>query len=250
MLKVRDLSFWYNMSEPPIVYKCDFDIRDGEFMAIVGESGGGKTTLLRLVCGLLQLQQVEHPESGIEIEGKINFNGMEIQEPCHEFGYVPQNFQLGLIPAFSARSNILLSVRAEGITTKQREHADELLACSGISDVAHLNVRLLSGGQQQRVAICRTLITNPKVLFMDEPFANLDSVSKLEMSNLLKNLRERYNLSLLLVTHDIEAALWLANKVLGVKRRYGIPEYKSFYANGKNKIEQRKEIEDWIGECS
>ncbi len=247
MLEVSNVSFWYNEFEPPIVYKCSFCLPKGNIIAIVGESGGGKTTLLRLSSGLLQVQYENYPEYGYRIEGKVCFNKKEIDKPHHKFGYVPQNFHLGLIPALNARKNILLSATSYNTLDQNIKRMEQLLRYFGISDVSHLKIKQLSGGQQQRVTICRTLLTEPEVLFMDEPFANLDLSLKHGISNLLLKFRDQNNLSLLLVTHDIEAALFLADKVLGMKRGYGLPQYQWWDNNGKNKIQLKKEIEDWIG---
>ncbi|MFH0801857.1 MAG: ATP-binding cassette domain-containing protein [bacterium] len=246
-LTVNNLSFWYHTTEFPTVYRCSFSVAKNEFVAIVGESGGGKSTLLRLVCGLLQAQNRERPELEYRIEGIVEYDGNNILKPHSEFAYVPQNFQAGLLPALSVRDNILLAVKRDGITKDKLEYADALMKLSGIIDVAQFKVGHLSGGQQQRVAICRALITKPCVLFMDEPFANLDPTLKPEMSKLLKHLRDEYSLLLLFVTHDIENATNLADKIVGVKCGYGKPKYKLWIIENNAKRDVlRREIEKWI----
>lgn len=245
MLNINQLSFWYKRYELPIVYQCDLSLNKNEFITIVGESGGGKTTLLRLACGLLQLQCIKYPEYEYLVEGKVTFNGNEIQGPQIEFGYVPQNFDLGLIPYLTARENVLLPIMRKG--SSNAYNIDDLLAYAGIGDVAHLNIRQLSGGQQQRVAICRSMIVKPDILFMDEPFANLDPTLKPDIIDLLMTFRQKYGLSLLLVTHDIETALLMTDRVFGVKKGYGKPTYKWLRTCGNNKKALKNDIINWMG---
>jgi ABC-type nitrate/sulfonate/bicarbonate transport system ATPase subunit len=247
------ISFWYRDSEPPVVYECNFRVPDRQFAAIVGESGGGKSTILRLACGLIQHQMNGLADRPGRMEGRVRFGDSEIREPRPEFAYVPQDFQAALIPSMTAHQNVLL---AAGSDWRRREgRCARLLEATGIGDVAHLYPRQLSGGQRQRVAICRALLTEPKMLFMDEPFANLDPTLKPEMSSLLKSLRDDEQLrSLLLVTHDIENAADLADLVIGVRRgRFipsasrsrspnpALPEYMTWNRPDK------EEIVEWIG---
>jgi len=116
-----------------------------------------------------------------------------------------------------------------------------LIRETGIVDAALLNIRQLSGGQQQRVAICRALVTKPRLLFMDEPFANLDPTLKPTMDELLFRLRRRYNLSVLMVTHDIEGAVRIADEVVGVKPGYSRPFYMSWRRGVKH-----EEVGAWM----
>src|SRR5262249_31537595 len=113
-------------------------------------------------------------------------------------------------------------------SAEEKALATTLMSTSGIAEAAHMNILRLSGGQQQRVAICRALIKKPKILFMDEPFANLDPTLKPGIGELLRKLRQEYNLSLMIVTHDIEGALTLADRILGIKSRYSTPEYRQW----------------------
>lgn len=245
-LTVRDLSFWYTLAEPPTVYRCGFEIKAGEFVAIVGESGGGKTTLLRLCCGLMQQEQRAHLAGQHHIQGNVEYDGTEVEGPRRCFSYVPQHFREGLHPAKSARDNVLLSVWEDGHSAAEFALADALMELSGISDAANMDILSLSGGQQQRVAICRALIKKPSILFMDEPFANLDPTLRPGMGELLRRLRREYNLSLLFVTHDIEGAIALADRVLGIRSRYSTPEYLEWIPGGRERQKLRTEIEQWI----
>ena len=247
MLEMRKVRFWYQQEKPPLIYDCNLSVRPKEFLAIVGESGGGKTTLLHLCCGLLQAHMIQHPEYSYRYDGEVLFNGVPIKEPIPAFSYVPQRFQIGLHPMKTAEDNVLMAVSKDGVSAEERAHASELMELCGIIDQAQINVRRLSGGQQQRVAICRALITEPAMLFMDEPFANLDFTLKPDMGELLCSLRNRYNLSLLLVTHDIEGAVTLADNVIGIKQTYGRPQYQiPWPTEGEDTGKLRRKIEEWI----
>lgn len=247
MLTVSNLTFWYDTAKSPLIYRCNFEVREREFVAIVGESGGGKTTLLHLCCGLLQAQLDDNIECRYHIEGTVRFNGEEVKKPHPLFSYVPQKYQAALHPVKTAKDNVLMAVLEDGNSQHETILADHLLETCGILDQANINVRRLSGGQQQRVAICRALIKEPSLLLMDEPFANLDFTLKPHMQVLLSGLRDKHPLSVLLVTHDIESAVSLADKIVGVKQTYGIPEHQYWTTAHSNKVELRRHIEDWIG---
>lgn len=240
-LVVDGLSFWYRTDDAPTVYGCSFQVEPGAFVAIVGQSGSGKSTLLRLTAGLLQSQLSDQPSDTARIEGRVRYEGSAVARPLSDFAFVPQNFQAGFLPSLSARDNILLAVRSDGITSDEAAEAEMLIRDTGIVDAAMLNIKQLSGGQQQRVAICRALVTRPRMLFMDEPFANLDPTLKPTMDQLLFTLRERYHLSLLLVTHDIEGAIRIADLIVGVKPGYSRPAHTT-WAKGV----QRAEVESWM----
>jgi len=230
-LHIRQLAFWYRTDDAPIVYDSTFSVPPGFFVAIVGESGSGKSTLLRLSAGLLQAQLADQPSDTAKLAGSVHYDGRSVLRPQPEFAFVPQNFQAGFLPALSARDNILLAVKEDGISKEEAEEAEMLIRETGIVDAALLNIKQLSGGQQQRVAICRALVTKPRLLFMDEPFANLDPTLKPTMGELLSRLRKRYGLSVLMVTHDIEGAVKIADSTVGVKPGYARPIYEVFPKN-------------------
>ncbi len=245
LLEVRELCFWYRISEPPIVYDCSFALQPNEFLAVVGQSGCGKSTLLRLCCGLIQAELAENPQVGHVLEGEVAVDGKTVARPLPEFAYVAQNFQVGLLPSLTAEQNVLLAVEEEGISPEESRRAGELLEGFKIADKAKFNVRLLSGGEQQRVAICRALVKQPKLLFMDEPFANLDPTLKPDIAQLLSGLRrmQAQSLALLLVTHDISHALALADRLVALRTGYGKPEHMTF-EKGSVTVE---DIVSWIG---
>jgi putative ABC transport system ATP-binding protein len=176
-------------------------LAEGEQMAMIGHSGGGKTTLLHLIAGLL-----------VPDAGSIRIDGTELTRLSEQgrdrfrataIGYVFQTFNL--LPAFSAIENIKL-----GMTFGHGRHdvsrAKELLGRVGLSDRAHHRPRQLSVGQQQRVAIARALAGKPKLLLADEPTANVDAVSSDSVLELIRTTCREENVSLLMVTHDLDVA--------------------------------------------
>lgn len=241
LLRLENASFWYDVSQPPVVFDCNMRVAEAQFVAIVGQSGSGKSTLLRLSCGLLQSDLRAYPNDAARFAGRVCFDGRDVDGPTSRLGYVPQSFQTGMMPSKTARDNILLAVKEDGISDVERQTAEELIRQTGITDAARLNIRQLSGGQQQRVAICRALVTRPKLLFMDEPFANLDPTLKPGMNHLLQDLRAEYGLAVLMVTHDVYGASSLADVIVGVKPGYGRPSY-SLWRRGTSP----SEIEGWM----
>jgi len=225
MLRLNRVSFRYDVRESPIVYDCSLTVGDKEFVAVVGSSGCGKSTLLKVASGLMYSYLRRHEASHYTIDGEIRWNDVPISEPHSAFGYVPQNFAASLMPWLTAQSNVLEAVRKSASPKPDEERASDLLERSGIYDKRGLKVRQLSGGQQQRVAICRALVTQPMLVFMDEPFASLDRSLVPEITKLLQGLRNDYSISMLVVTHDQDHAMRFADKVIEIRGDKGRPEY-------------------------
>ena len=177
------------------------DVAQGEILALVGGSGCGKTTLLRLIAGL------DQQSSGI-----INVNGAPVEGPGPDRGMVFQKYSL--YPWLNAADNVAFGMRLQGMTsTDVRDRTAYFLEVVGLQDSATKLPRELSGGMQQRVAIARALATNPSVLLLDEPFGALDLQIRETMQDFLLKLWERTGLTVLLITHDVEEALVLAQRV-------------------------------------
>ena len=181
----------------------------GTTTAILGRSGSGKTTLLRMVNGLA------HPTSG-----EIRINGIPThqQNPAtlrRSIGYVIQ--ETGLFPHMTVERNAGLALELAGQSIRQRaSRTSEVLALAGL-DFADFRARYpwqLSGGQRQRVGLARALATDPAVLLMDEPFGALDPLTRAEMQTMLRDLLQRVGKTVLLVTHDLDEALYLAQRVV------------------------------------
>lgn len=202
-LHVDNVSKWFG---PPgqaklVLDQLSFSVNDGAFVALVGRSGSGKSTLLRLIAGL------EQPSSG-----QVLLDGQPVQEPGPDRGMVFQKYSL--YPWLSAAENVAFGMRLQGRNKAEiRERTAYFLDVVGLDRAGGLMPRQLSGGMQQRVAIARALAAEPKVLLLDEPFGALDIQIRESMQLFLYQLWERTGLSAMLITHDLEEALLLAQTV-------------------------------------
>lgn len=185
-------------------------IKEHEFVSLVGPSGCGKSTLLRLVAGLLK------PSTG-----QVTINGDVVSEPRVDTGLVFQ--QPTLLPWASIEDNLLFPLRMlqRPVTAAEREKAQDLLRLTGLEGFATRYPSELSGGMQQRAAICRSLVHDPDVLLMDEPFGALDALTREEMGIELVRLRERRPKTILFVTHSIAEAVLLSDRVVVMSPRPG-----------------------------
>ena len=198
-LLVQNLS--KRFGDKTVLENINFSMQSGEFVTFVGSSGCGKSTLLRLIAGL------DQQSSGI-----INVNGAPVEGPGPDRGMVFQKYSL--YPWLNAADNVAFGMRLQGMTsTDVRDRTAYFLEVVGLQDSATKLPRELSGGMQQRVAIARALATNPSVLLLDEPFGALDLQIRETMQDFLLKLWERTGLTVLLITHDVEEALVLAQRV-------------------------------------
>ncbi|MFC8124519.1 ABC transporter ATP-binding protein [Streptomyces sp. NPDC057302] len=184
----------------------------GEFVAIVGPSGCGKSTLLKLVAGLLA------PSTGDVLLG-----GERVRGPRRDIGYVFQ--RAALLDWRTARRNILLQAEMRGIPgAEARARTDELIRMTGLGGFEDAYPHELSGGMQQRVALCRALLHEPPVLLMDEPFGALDALTREQMNVELNRIWRETGTTVLLVTHSIPEAVYLADRVVVMSPRPGTVE--------------------------
>ena len=198
-LLIQNLS--KSFGEKAVLEDINFSMQSGEFVTFVGSSGCGKSTLLRLIAGLDQPSQ-----------GSINVNGAPVRGPGPDRGMVFQKYSL--YPWLNAADNVAFGMRLQGMTSADvRDRTAYFLEVVGLQDSATKLPRELSGGMQQRVAIARALATNPSVLLLDEPFGALDLQIRETMQDFLLKLWERTGLTVLLITHDVEEALVLAQRV-------------------------------------
>ncbi|GHC74541.1 ABC transporter ATP-binding protein [Streptomyces flavofungini] len=185
------------------------DVARGEFVAIVGPSGCGKSTLLKLVAGLLA------PSAGAAVLG-----GEPVRGPRRDIGYVFQ--RAALLDWRSARRNILLQAEMRGLpAAAARARADELIRMTGLDGFEDAYPHELSGGMQQRVALCRALLHEPPVLLMDEPFGALDALTREHLNVELNRIWRETGTTVLLVTHSIPEAVYLADRVVVMSPRPG-----------------------------
>ena len=187
--------------EKLILDHLSFSMKSGDFMALVGSSGSGKSTILRLIAGL------DQPSSG-----SITVDGTPVSGPGPDRGMVFQKYSL--YPWLNAAENVAFGMRLQRMKAAEiKERTAYFLEVVGLSDAATKLPRELSGGMQQRVAIARALATNPSILLLDEPFGALDLQIRESMQDFLLKLWQRTGLTVLLITHDVEEALVLAQRV-------------------------------------
>jgi ABC-type nitrate/sulfonate/bicarbonate transport system ATPase subunit len=185
------------------------DVADHDFVAVLGPSGCGKSTLLRLVAGL------ETPSGG-----ELQLDGAPIEGPGADRGVVFQSYTL--FPWLDVRQNICFGLREKGLpAARQREISDHFIASVGLRGFEGHFPRQLSGGMQQRVAIARALANDPKMLLLDEPFGALDNQTRLLMQELLLRVWEEQRKTVVFVTHDIDEAIFMANRVVVFSARPG-----------------------------
>ena len=188
----------------------DLSIKEGEFVAIMGASGSGKSTAMNMIGCLDKPSSGEYLFNGISV-GDLNRNQMAILRRTY-LGFVFQSFNL--LGRTSALENVELPLVYRKIPAKERkELAFEALSKVGLQSVVNNTPAQLSGGQQQRVAIARAIVSSPLVLLADEPTGNLDSIKSIEIMNLLKQLNEDENITIIMVTHEEEMASF-ANRII------------------------------------
>jgi NitT/TauT family transport system ATP-binding protein len=205
VITIRGLSKSFN--DTVIYDKFDLDLPQGEFISIFGPNGCGKSTLINMISGLMPLDA-----------GQVLFDGQTIQET--RLSYVFQNYRDALFPWLRAIDNIHYPLKLMGLSRRERDRrVEQLLADFGVKIDLNSYPYMLSGGQQQTVSILRALVTNPEVLFLDEPFSALDYEMTLFMREQLQRIFMKTRTTTLLVSHDLEEAVQLATRVLLLTRR-------------------------------
>jgi len=225
MVSVNNFSISFN--ETKILENINFDVNAGEIVTLLGQSGCGKTTILRAIAGL----QREH--GGDICIGDTCVSSKEVFKQDREVGYIFQDY--ALFPHLNVEENIAFAL--DKLSKKDKEkRVCELLEQFDIVSHKTKQIHQLSGGQQQRVAIARAMANNPKILLLDEPFANLDAQLRYKTKMWLKNLIKKYNLSAILVTHDKKEALTISDKIgiIHDKKLLQFCSTKEMYENPSN----------------
>lgn len=194
LLVIRNL--YKNFGSVTVLRGINLDVRSGEFVAVVGKSGSGKSTLLRLIAGL------ESPNAG-----EIEVDGVPLKGQNHQARVMFQDARL--LPWKRVIDNVRLGIKKEQFAV-----ADEALSHVGLGNRAQAWVSVLSGGERQRVALARALVSNPPLLLLDEPLGALDALTRIEMQGLIERLWLETGFTALLITHDVEEAVALADRVV------------------------------------
>lgn len=214
MIEVVNLSKYFltNGRKKVLFEGVTFEIREGDFISLTGESGCGKTTLIKIIAG------IESPSSGyIVYDGKKPsvFSDLFLSYfRSKNIGFVFQTFEL--VDQISVLDNVLLPVYLSGESVaKYKVRAKEILRYVGMEEYQNSDVRILSGGQKQRVSLARALVREPKYIFADEPTANLDEKNALEIVRLLEKINQEQNVAILFVTHRLDVIDY-SNKIISI----------------------------------
>lgn len=241
MLHIEDLTYTFDRDIQPIFQQLSLDLKAGEFVSLIGPSGSGKSTLFKLITGLLKPGQ-----------GKIQIAGNLSSGRLGNVGYMPQKDLL--LPWRTVMENVLLP--SEIAKEDKREKSHEIrawLSRFGLKEYENAYPDELSGGMKQRVAFLRTIMTGRELLLLDEPFGALDSLTKRTMHSWLLGLWGELQKTVLFITHDLEEAILLSDRILLLQNR-GVLEYKVNLPRPRNSesiyqpefISMRKELERLI----
>jgi NitT/TauT family transport system ATP-binding protein len=203
LLQVEDVTHRYGDAARDVVEDVTFSVAAGEVVTIVGPSGCGKSTMLRIVAGLLE-----------QTSGSVVFEGERIERTPDGLAMVFQDYSRSLFPWLRVRQNVEAPLWGKASKQERTDRAVQALADVGLAEHADEYAWELSGGMQQRVAIARALASHPRLLLMDEPFASVDAQTRAELEDLVLDLHRRIGVTVLLVTHDIDEAIYLADRVI------------------------------------
>jgi NitT/TauT family transport system ATP-binding protein len=216
MLEVTDLRKVYGSGPDATeaVRGVTFTVEDGEFVCLVGPSGCGKTTLLKCMSGLM-----------LPSGGEVRLAGTRVTQPPREMALVFQDYSRSLLPWMNVLTNVTFPLAHRGVGKKERTDVGlDALAAVGLTGFAHRHPWQLSGGMQQRVAIARAVAYRPQVMLLDEPFASVDAQTRADLEDLIRRVHHDYGVTILFVTHDVDEAVYLANRVVVLSPRPSVVE--------------------------
>lgn len=212
LLSVRNIakSFGSGADKVPIIGSISFDAEPGDFISIVGPSGCGKTTLLMCLTGLLGVDQ-----------GELSFAGQRVDGPPEGVSVVFQDYSRSLLPWKNCLDNVLFGMKriTDMSVREKQDWARELVVSVGLRGFESSYPWQMSGGMQQRVAIARGLAARSRLLLLDEPLAAVDAQTRAEMQDLLLDLARQYRQTCVLVTHDVDEAVYMATRIVVLSRR-------------------------------
>lgn len=209
-LEIRNLNKTFNIvnSELQVLKNININVKYGEFVSIVGESGCGKSTLLKIIAGLSSAT-----------EGDVYLKGVKITKPSIQCGMVFQESRL--YPWLSVEKNIEFGISKKLPKEEKKRIVQEHIQLVGLTGFEKALPNQLSGGMQQRVSIARALVNRPNVLLLDEPFGALDALTRINMQNEILRIWESERATMILVTHDIDEAIYLGDRVFVMSRKPG-----------------------------
>jgi sulfonate transport system ATP-binding protein len=209
-LQIENLAKHYSLPQADlaVLTGVNLTVQPGEFISIVGASGCGKSTLLRLIGGLEQVS-----------EGRILFGETLIQKPGLDRGMVFQESRL--FPWFTVEENIAFGCRKDLVGSEKQQLVQNHIKLVGLLGFEKVYPHQLSGGMQQRTAIARALVSRPQMLLLDEPFGALDALTRIQMQQEILNIWQKEKITVILVTHDIDEAVFLGDRVLVMSNRPG-----------------------------
>ena len=205
LIKISGLNINKKYNGQIVLEDISFDIKEGEFVSILGSSGCGKTTLLKILIG------IEKPDTGIILKDDVDITNKKPSE--RGMGLVFQNY--ALFPNMSVWKNVAYALKAKGLSKEEvKTTVDNVISVVGLTDFANKKPGKLSGGQQQRVAIARTLALNPDIILFDEPMAALDADIRMSLRKEIKNIQIEFNKTMIYVTHDQEEAFSMSDRII------------------------------------
>ena len=206
MLKVDHLGKSYGEGDDAVqaVGDLDFEVAEKEFVCIVGPSGCGKTTLLKCMSGLLAPSQ-----------GEVVLDGERVDGPPKKMALVFQEYSRSLFPWMSVEENVAFPLRNRDVSGDEADRlVEDAIESVGLEGADERYPWELSGGMQQRVAIARALAYQPEILLMDEPFASVDAQTRADLEDLILEVRNKYGVTVVFVTHDIDESVYLGDRIV------------------------------------
>ena len=215
IIEIKDLKKTYRLGgvDVPALRGVSLSVGEGEFLGVLGHSGSGKSTLFHIIGGMLAPTSGSVRVAGEELGSLSDAERTELRKTT--VGFVFQRFNL--LPTLNAEENIRIAQHVSGLAGKNERHFEHVIRILGIAHRLHHKPFALSGGEQQRVAIARALVNKPRIVLADEPTGNLDSENSLAVLEALKSLNQKLGQTVLMITHNPEAADYCAQRVVRMK---------------------------------